>query len=129
MIFLVAIFVCSTTFTATYKWVVDEELNDTQQPPAAGIKPTTLKPPAAFDGSETARTIEEQQKFLDTGNEKRQQQLKTQQRAAKEKTRQEKNDKKAKPRSKSFTDRPRLLLAQANGSTIKSTKEQPQQGA
>ncbi len=91
--------------------MVDEESNYTQQLPAAGIKPTTLKPPAAFDGSETARTIEEQQKFIDTENEKRQQQLKTQQRAAKEKARLEKNDKKARPRSKSITDRPRLLLA------------------
>ncbi len=112
-----------------YKWV-DAEGNThyTQQPPPAGIESITLKPPPTIDGSETAKTFEKQQEFLDAEREKRQKLIKAQQLAAAEKARMEKNCEMARARLNNYTTRPRVQLIQADGSLVRATEEQRQEG-
>jgi len=129
IIFLVFTFACSSPFAAMYKWVDDEGTTHyTQQPPPAGIESITLKTPPAIDGSETAKNFENQQKFLDTEREKRQKLIKAQLRAAEDKARMEKNCELVRARLKKYITSPRVQLVQADGSQIRSTEEQRQEG-
>jgi hypothetical protein len=116
----------TTTLAETYKWVDSQGvIQYTQSRPPGNVEYSIIGTPGDIDPSHMNARIEQQQKYVEDSIEQKKIFEEEQQLRADEKARREKNCQLGRVRLASWS-RPRVQVAQADGSQARATEEERQ---